>query len=206
MKVLITGGQGTIAQAITETLEKTGHLVYDFGRKELDITNEVRVEFVMDWVRPDVLINNAGYIVPSSIIDTSLEEWDKHIKINLTGAFLCSKYAILNGCKTIINIGSTSAFEGRKNWGAYCASKAGGTSLIESLVEEEIKAYSLNPARTETKMRDRLFPGEDKNTLMSPLRIAEYVGKILDNEFPNGSHIIVTKDNHVVIPKRKCPK
>ena len=206
MRVLITGGNGTMAQAIKKKLEEAGYNVFAPNRTDMDITNETQIKGITKAFNPDILINNAGYIIPNSIVDISLEEWEKHLKINLTGAFLCSKEAILNGCKTIINIGSTSAFEGRAKWGSYCAGKAGGTSLVETLVEEGLEAYSLNPARTATKMRENLFPNEDKSTLMPPERIGEFVLRILNKEFENGSHIIVTKDKHIVIPKRKCPK
>ena len=206
MRVLITGGNGTMAQAIKKVLEEKDYDVFAPNRKDMDVTNENQIRGIMSAFNPDILINNAGYIIPNSIIDISLEEWEKHLKINLTGAFLCSKEAILSGCKTIINIGSTSAFEGRAKWSAYCASKAAGTSLIESLVEEGLEAYSLNPARTATKMRENLFPNEDKSTLMAPERIGEFILRILNKEFENGSHIIVTKDKYIIIPKRKCPK
>jgi 3-oxoacyl-[acyl-carrier protein] reductase len=206
MRVLITGGNGTMAQAIKKKLEEAGYNVFAPYRTDMDITNETQIKGIMKAFNPDILINNAGYIIPNSIINISLEEWEKHLKINLTGAFLCSKEAILSGCKTIINIGSTSAFEGRAKWGSYCAGKAGGTSLVETLVEEGLEAYSLNPARTATKMRENLFPNEDKSTLMAPERIGEFILKILNKEFENGSHIIVTKDKHMIIPKRKCPK
>jgi NAD(P)-dependent dehydrogenase (short-subunit alcohol dehydrogenase family) len=206
MRVLITGGNGTMAQAIKKILEENGYNVFAPNRKDMDVTNENQIKGIMTAFNPDILINNAGYIIPNPIIYISLEEWEKHLKINLTGTFLCSKEAILNGCKTVINIGSTSAFEGRAKWGSYCAGKAGGTSLIETLVEEGVEAYSLNPARTATKMRENLFPNEYKSTLMAPERIGEFILKILNKEFENGSHIIVTKDKYVVIPKRKCPK
>jgi 3-oxoacyl-[acyl-carrier protein] reductase len=206
MKVLITGGNGSIAQAIKEILEKNNYEVFALNRNELDVTDEEKIKIVMKIFKPDILINNAGYIIPNSIINTSLEEWEKHLKINLTGVLLCSRESIINGCSIIINIGSTSAFEGRKQWGSYCASKCAGLSLIETLVEEGIEAYSLNPARTDTKMRKGLFPNEDKSTLMNPERVGEYILKILNKDFENGSHIILTKDKYITIPKRRCPK
>jgi len=206
MKVLITGGNGTMAQAIKEILVNYGYIVYAPNKEEMNITNPEQVADYFKLIQPDILINCAGYIKPSSIKDSSYDEWIKHLEINLTGTFLCSKIAILNECKIIINIGSTSAFEGRATWGAYCASKAGIISLTETLVEEGIKAYSLNPARTATKMRERLFPNEDPTTLMPPDRIGIFVLRILNSDFENGSHIIVTKDKYIVIPKRRCPK
>lgn len=206
MRVLITGGNGTMAQAIKKLLEKNDYNVCAPSKEEMNITNPEEVATYFGLNNPDILINCAGYIKPSSIKDSSYDEWVKHLEINLTGTFLCCKIAILNNCKIIINIGSTSAFEGRGTWGAYCVSKAGIISLTETLVEEGIESYSLNPARTATKMRKNLFPNEDPNTLMSPERIGEFVLKILNKEFENGSHIILTKDRYIIIPKRRCPK
>jgi 3-oxoacyl-[acyl-carrier protein] reductase len=206
MKVLISGGNGTMAQAIKKILEENGYIVLAPSREEMDVTNENQIKNLMKIFNPDILINNAGYIIPNSIVNISLEEWKKHLDINLTGAFLCSKEAIKNRCKIIINIGSTSAWEGRKEWGAYCASKCGILSLTETLVEEGIESYSLNPARTATKMRKNLFANEDPNTLMNPERVGEYILKILEINFKNGSHIILTKDKHIIIPKRRCQK
>jgi NAD(P)-dependent dehydrogenase (short-subunit alcohol dehydrogenase family) len=86
-----------------------------------------------------------------------LEEWEKQIKVNLTGAFLCSKYAIINGCEKIINIGSTSCFEGRKNWSAYGVSKVGLLSLTESLRNEGVDSQIICFGRTWTPLRRKLF-------------------------------------------------
>lgn len=206
MKVLITGGNGTMAQAIKKILEENNYNVFAPNRQEMNVTNPEEVAGYFGLIQPDILINCAGYIKPSSISESSYDEWTKHLEINLTGTFLCCKIAILNDCKTIINVGSTSAFEGRANWGAYCASKAGIVSLTETLIEEGIEAYSLNPARTATKMRKNLFPNEDQSTLMEPERIAYFVLLILNKEFENGSHIIITQEKSIVIPKRRCPK
>lgn len=204
--VLITGGHGDMASSITTLLNTVGFLAKNSGKDTLDVTDEKKVKKEIKDFEPSVLINCAGYIVPNSIKDTSLEEWKNHFDVNITGAFLCSKYAIMTGCKTIINIGSTSAFGGRKEWGAYSASKAALLSLTETLVEEGINAYTLNPARTTSKMRKRLFPDEDPKTLMHPVRVAECVLAILDGYYKPGSHLILSKDYFYVLPGRICPK
>ena len=205
-KVVITGGNGGMAKAIAELLTKERYNVKNPGRDKLDITNFITVCKYMEIEQPDILINVAGFIKPNKIKDTKYWEWHEHINVNLTGAFYCIHYAIKYGCNTVINIGSTSAFEGREGWGAYCASKAGLMSLTESLAKEGVNSYGLHPSRTKTKMREKLFPDEDQKTLMPPERIAEFVLKILNKEFKNGSHIIVKKDNFIVLPSRECPK
>jgi len=205
---VITGGEGSMAKAIAAMLVKDGAVTLALtpGRAVLDITNNIMVKEYMGFHVPDILINCAGYIRPSPIGNTSLAIWNAHFAVNVTGAFLCSKFAQWAGCKTIINIGSTSAFEGRENWGAYCASKAALISLTETLAEEGIDAYSINPARTATKMRQRLFPNEDTKTLMPPEVIAGCVLNVLQGQFSLGSHIIVGKDFFHVVSKRRCPK
>jgi len=195
-KVLITGGNGGMALAITKALLLAKYEVLNPSRFELNITDEDNVKEFIEANKPDILINCAGYIHPSSIKETSLEHWKNHFDVNITGAFLCCKHAINNDCKTIINIGSTSAFEGKKNWGAYCTSKAALLSLTETLVAEGINCYSLNPGRTNTKMRRELFPNENKNTLMKPERLGKFVIKILNKEFDLGWHIVLEKNSY----------
>jgi 3-oxoacyl-[acyl-carrier protein] reductase len=206
MRILITGGRGDIAQGIKKILEQQNYEVSAPGKEEMNVTNPEQIATYFSNIKPDILINCAGYIMPSSIKDSSYDEWTKHLEINLTGTFLCSKIAILSGCSVIINIVSTSAFEGRPNWGAYSASKAGVISLTETLAREGYNCYSLSPSRTATKMRTNLFPNEDPKTLMKPERIGEFILKIMNKEFENGSHIILTKDNSIIIPMRQCPK
>ena len=201
MTIVITGGEGSMAKMMTDYLFM--YTVLNPNRFFLDVTDEAEVEKYMQAYGPDVLINCAGYIEPASIIKTSLKEWNKHFAVNITGAFLCSKYALLNGCKRIINIGSTSAFEGRANWGAYCASKVALISLTETLTAEGVEAYSLNPARTDTKMRARLFPDEDTKTLMTTGRLTSCVLDILDGKYRPGSHIVIGKDFLYALPARR---
>jgi len=204
MTVLITGGQGTIAQAIKEKLEDWEFEVLAPTRQELDVTNEANVKRYIYSKFPDILINCAGYIQPNKIKDSASMEFVTHFEVNVFGAYFCIKYFILSGGKKVINIGSTSALEGRDSWGAYCASKAALMSLTETIAKENVEAYNLHPSRTNTKMRDNLFLKEDKSTLMNPKRVADFVIKILNKEFPNGSSIIVKKDSHYVFPSRIC--
>lgn len=205
MKILITGGAGSIAQAIKIKLEDWEYTVLTPNHKELDVTNISNITTYIAKNKPNVIINCAGYILPNLITVEDYESFIKHFQINVFGAYYCSKIGISYGANTIINIGSTSAFEGRPSWGAYCASKAALMSFTETLAKEGIYAYGLHPARTDTKMREELFPKEDKTTLMRPERVAEFALKILQHEFQSGSHIIVKKDSYLVLPSRICP-
>ncbi|EKE03785.1 MAG: hypothetical protein ACD_20C00151G0005 [uncultured bacterium] len=86
--------------------------------------------------RIDILINNAGVFCCKPIEALSLDEWNKVISINLTGAFLCAKYCaphLKHSKGTIINISSTKAFMSEPDTAAYSASKGGIYSLTHAL-------------------------------------------------------------------------
>lgn len=181
-KVLITGGNGDISQAIKKLLITT-YVVLTPSHEELDVTNTDKINDYFKFNKPGILINNAGFIEPQKIKATDFDLWEKHIKINLYGTVYCSVIGIRYGTHTIINIGSSAANEGKANWSAYCASKAGVLRFTESLIAEEYNAFCLNIGRTKTKMRFSLFGEEDPNTLLMPEEIALQVVKILSNKY-----------------------
>ena len=113
IKVLITGGKGDIAQAIKALLEEEGeYVVFAPSRHELDVTNWDNIEEVLANFVPDILINNAGYVVPRSIREIHLENTKKHFDINLGGTFYCTGIALkFNPNLQIINIVSAASVE-----------------------------------------------------------------------------------------------
>lgn len=115
-----------------------------------DVANEESVkhlirETVNNFAGIDVLVNNAARSDPENdpITELSLENWHHVLSINLTGAFLCTKYSVPYLRKnqgTIINIASTRALMSEPNTEAYSASKGGIVALTHAL------AISLGPA------------------------------------------------------------
>jgi len=204
-KIVITGGSGDIAQAARQLLEKE-FIVYTPSKEELDITSTFEIKKYMEKIKPNILINNAGYIYREPIIKLNVLELKRHININLIGAAMCSKYAILNGADTIINIGSTAGCDGKADWSAYCISKAGLIMLSDCLAKENIKAITLSIGRTNTKMRKKLFPNEDESTLLKPEDIANLIKKLLLStaydsfwDSHNGKNIIYRKGEEICI-------
>lgn len=191
MRYLITGGDGDIAKAIAEKLEGD---VYAPNRDELDVSNIENVYNSVKELRPDVVINCAGYIKPDKVKESNQAEWIRQISVNLVGTYLVSKNALENGAKVIINISSTSGMGGRGNWSAYCASKAGVISFTQSLAEEGVRAYCISPHRTKSKMRKYLFPDEDQETLMTPDKVADVVLDVLKGKYNSGVNIELGKD------------
>lgn len=95
----------------------------------------------------DILINNAAYHRSLKVVDTTVEEWSRHISANLNGTFYCTK-AVLPGMierryGKIVNMSSAGAKLFFPGFGAYAASKGGIVSLTQ-ILSEEVKDYDIN--------------------------------------------------------------
>jgi NAD(P)-dependent dehydrogenase (short-subunit alcohol dehydrogenase family) len=110
--------------------------------------------------RIDILVNNAGVGGNTSFLDTSLEEWNRIIGINLTGAFLVAQAVAREMVKTgggkIINIASLSGQRGGNGRAAYGSAKA-GLELLTKVMAVELAPYNINvnniaPGAIETEM------------------------------------------------------
>ena len=195
-KVLITGGSGGIAQAIKTLLEEDGYNVFAPTRTEMDVTDWNSIENVIKDYVPDILINNAGYVVPQSIKTMDLGNTKKHFDINIGGTFYCTGIALkYNPNLQIVNIASAAAVESHATWSEYCASKAAVVMATKCWAEDGLYAVAISPGRTRTKMRKFLFPDEDQNTLLDPADFAKVVMKGVRKEYPSGSNILVRKQN-----------
>lgn len=196
-KVLITGGEGDIAKAISRLLEeKKEYIVKSPGKSEMDVTSIESVKRFVEQFVPDILINNAGYVVPQSIKSCDISKEKKSIEINLFGVFNCAS-AVLekNQDALIINIGSSAATKIHGTWSSYCATKSGVVMATQCWANDNVNTICLSPGRTETKMRKSLFPEEDVKTLLRAEDFAQIVMKAIEGQYPNGSHINVTKNN-----------
>ena len=192
-KIVITGGEGDISLAIKKKFKSFN--VLNPSHTELDVTNLFNVIEYFDDKKPNILINNAGYINPFNIIEGRGFDWIKHFEVNLIGTVYCSVYALKNGCKKIINIGSSASVEVKPGWAAYCASKRAIVSFTESLASEGYSAVCISPGRTKTKMRKKLYPDEGDEMLLSTKEFADAVYEIFkDFDEYIGANIVVKKE------------
>ncbi len=195
-KILITGGSGDIAQAIKTLLESKGYHVYAPSRHEMDVTDWNSIDKNMREFVPDILINNAGYVVPCSIKEANLENAKKHIDINLSGTIYCTQLGFkYNPNLEIINVGSAAALETHATWSEYCATKAAVLMATKCWAEDGIYAVCISPARTKTKMRKSLYPDEDQSTLLDPNDFAKVVYNAVTHKYPSGTHLVIRKQN-----------
>jgi 3-oxoacyl-[acyl-carrier protein] reductase len=153
----------------------------------MDVASENSVKSAFDKVRMkydklDGLVNCAGFVDPFPMLMTDMDNWKRTIDINLTGTFLCCKFATFlmkdSGGK-IVNIASTAGLTPRPGWGAYAAAKSGvinfSSAISEELAQYNIKLFILNPGRTATPLRKILAPNEDPSTIMQPETVADTI-------------------------------
>lgn len=115
---------------------------------------------VKAYGRVDILVNNAGIGGNTPFLDIGVEEWNRTISINLTGAFLvaqaCAREMAKTGGGKIINIASLSGQRGGHGRGAYGAAKAGLELLTKvmavELAEHNINVNNIAPGAIETEM------------------------------------------------------
>jgi NAD(P)-dependent dehydrogenase (short-subunit alcohol dehydrogenase family) len=134
----------------------------------LDVTDEAAMVDFAKGVEArfgsvDLWVNNAGVLEPiAPLRDVSVEDFRRHIDVNLTGVFVGSReYVRLlrrRGDRgVLINISSGAAWNGYEGWGAYCAAKAGADRLTEVIAMEEasngLRAYSVAPGVVDTDMQ-----------------------------------------------------
>ena len=158
-------------------LKKTAELAKSAGMDVMptDITDARAVRDLFQHVQRtygnlDVLFNNAGTGAPAKPFeDLSLEEWERVLDINLTGAFLCAQAAfILMKTQTpqggrIINNGSISASAPRPNSAPYTATKHGITGLTKSLSLDgrkyNIACGQIDIGNAATEMTEKMSAG-----------------------------------------------
>ena len=212
---LITGGEGELAKSISAQLISSGYEVLSPGRSELDVSDKDSVNnyFIENITRDlDLLINNAGIKKDSLFLNLSEQEWDEVIRVNLRGAFLCSKSALKLLCKNrnghIINIGSFSALSGPAGQTNYAASKAALISLTQSLAQEggkrNVRSNCILPGWLETQftadvtenVKDQVLSHHTLNTFNTPESVAAFI-LFIHTQMPSVSGQIFQLDSRI---------
>lgn len=139
---------------------------------QTDVADEVSVkqmvfQVVERYGKIDVLVNNAAIPFQSNLFGTSIEEFEKVMRVNVTGAYMCTKYCgtyMTGEGPSIINMASTRALMSEPNTEAYSASKGALLSLTHALAASlgpKIRVNAISPGWIETnawkKKKDRKF-------------------------------------------------
>ena len=211
--ILITGASNGIGKSLSENLSKYGanvimlsrnenalDAIYDSLKKKYktdpcilkcDLENiddeksqEIANIISKNYQNLDSIIHNAAILEKMSDIESfDLQTWDKVMRVNLTSAFILSKYLIpLMKSSTTPRIIFTTSSVGKKGkafWGAYSVSKAGVNALSDILSDElesisNIKVFNFDPKATKTNMRAMAYPAEDPSAIKNPDQLINY--------------------------------
>lgn len=169
----------TIADLNEEGGKKIEKEIQEMGRNALFVKTNIEKhedckrlvdQTVKRFGRIDILVNNAGLQHVAPITDFSEEKWDLLIGVMLTGAFLCTKYALPYMIKQksgrIINMSSIHGLIGAKYKSAYVSAKHGIIGLTKvtalEMLEHGITANAICPTFVRTPLVDKQIDDQAK--------------------------------------------
>ncbi|TMV50219.1 SDR family oxidoreductase [Paenibacillus mesophilus] len=199
---LVTGGSHGIGQAVVvrfaregakvalcgrgkAALDETVALIREQGGEalafETDVSDKSHVDRMIDsiveqWGRIDIVVNNAGICEVSSFLDITEDQWDRHMNINLKGAFLVSQRTAremvrLGNGGSIIQMSSVNGIQAEADQVHYNTTKGGMINLSMSMALElavhGIRVNALCPGFIETRLTKPLID--------NPPAIADYL-------------------------------
>lgn len=197
--VVITGATGALGKALSYGFGYAGAKVMLNGRKEAtlrplyeemvkediqcsyfvgDPSVEEDVKALIDktvevFGEVNVLMTAAGFNAPKSIVDHTLEEWEKIMDVNVKGTWLCSKYAGQQMIKQgkggkVILVSSARSKIGMKNYTGYCTAKGGIDLMAQSLAcewgEHQINVNTFNPTVFRSDLTEWMFKDDTART------------------------------------------
>lgn len=181
---LVTGGAQGIGYACAEALLEDGArlILADINTDKVneaakslggdtvayicDMGNADQINALFDSIEKDhgplsVLVNNAGIAAPGDFLDTTLEQFEEVIRVNLTGTFLAlqraAKQMVAHKIQgSIVNMSSINAVVAIPTIAAYCASKGGVMQLTKAsslaLAPHNIRVNAVGPGSIDTAM------------------------------------------------------
>lgn len=220
---LVTGGSKGIGLATARLLAAAGAQVHVLARDPspaartcaesggdawaVDVTDDAEVWSAMEELRdrlggaPNLVVNSAGSFAVRPLHETSVEEFDRQIEVNLRGSFLVIRTllpAMLErGSGDLVQVGSVAGRRAFPSNGAYSAAKFGLRGMHEVLLEElrgtGVRATLLEPSATDTPIWDPLEPDAseglpDRSEMLRAEDVAEAV------------LFAVTRPSHVRVP------
>jgi meso-butanediol dehydrogenase/(S,S)-butanediol dehydrogenase/diacetyl reductase len=159
---------------------------------EVDVARSADVQrmvaaTVAAFGRLDVLVNNAGYGIAGSVVETDEQAWDDLMAVNVRGVFLCCKHAIpamrANGGGAIVNTASVVAAVGIRDRAAYCASKGAVAALTRAVaidhVGDGIRCNAVAPGTVDTPYFDRILKtSADPAAVRKKLETRQLLGRL----------------------------
>jgi NAD(P)-dependent dehydrogenase (short-subunit alcohol dehydrogenase family) len=202
--ILITGTTSGVGASIAYDYIEKGWNVIGFSRGksifnhsnykhfQVDIGNPYYLNDVFEQIgNIDILVNNAAVFKMKPFSQTSIDEIDDMIDINLKGAMYVTKFALqkMERGSRIFFINSVAGLEELENQSTYCASKHGLTGFAGVLGEElrsrGIKVTSIHPGGIDTPLwsRDIPYPCGDVSKAISPMELVKVIDFVYNSKF-----------------------
>lgn len=159
-------------EGANETVEQIKKLNRNALAIKADVSNPESVqnlvkEAVAAYSSVHALVNNAAIQVNKTVEDTSFEEWNAQLSINLTGVFLCSKYFLPHLKKTkgsIVNMSSVNGFFVEPTCAGYCATKAGIIGFTKAMAidhgHEGVRVNCICPGYIDAGLAEGYFQAQ----------------------------------------------
>jgi NAD(P)-dependent dehydrogenase (short-subunit alcohol dehydrogenase family) len=171
-----------------------------FVRTDVSIEADVHELFaqaVRKYGRVDILVNNAGIDLSGKATETTEQEWDRLMGVNLKGVFLCSKAAVRHmrdqSGGVLVNVASELGLVGGSDIAAYCAAKGGVIQLTRAMAidhaDDQIRINCVCPGPINTPLLDRIIESSSdpqkerqttiEKTLMNRLGEPEEIANVI---------------------------
>ena len=217
--VLITGGSGAIGAALVREFAATDDVIFTYNTNreqicdnavslQMDVAdaNSVReaVERVLkEFSRIDVLVNNAGISLIKPFLDTTAEEWQRMLDVDLTGVFNVTKAVVPSMVSrksgAVVNVSSVWGVHGASCETAYSAAKAGVIGFTKALAKElgpsGITVNAVAPGVLDSPMNSAHLSEQELSELAEetplgrlgmPEEVARAVRSLAENRFITG--------------------
>jgi short-subunit dehydrogenase len=185
--IFLTSKSKLKLQKLQNKLEKTNKnnckIIYEYG----DLTKISDVKKIIKSIRKkfktiDIVINNAGLFLSKPISKSKIEEFQNIFDVNVRAPFLFTKEFSQDMKKKkwgrIINIGSSSSYQGFSEGTIYCASKHAllglSRSLFSELKEHNVRTFCISPGSIKTDM-GKQDKKQNYKTFLDPKEVAEYI-------------------------------
>lgn len=185
--IFLTSRNSTKLKKLKNDLERKNFNNNKISFQAGDLTKISDIKKIIKSVRRDfktidILINNAGIFLSKSISQSSLNEFQNIFDVNVKAPFIfCKEFAQDMKKKKwgrIINIGSSSSYQGFSDGVIYCSSKHAllglSRSLFVELKKSKIRTFCISPGSIQTNM-GKQDKKQDFKTFLNPKEVAEYI-------------------------------
>ena len=171
------GAHVVVADIQVDKAQQTAQEIGSLGRRHLalrvDVSDLTDIKRLVDTTvqeldTVDILVNNAGIALPTPFLETTEDDWNKIIDVNLKSAFFCgqavARIMVEKRQGKIVNLASTSSFVAGRQEVPYAISKA-GVRMLTASAAAELAPYGVNvnaiaPGLIKTPLTEKHFPSQ----------------------------------------------